>query len=245
MNTFPITIKPYGKHAVLIEWPDRVEENILNDILQFGNYLKSRCFKTKDWELVPAYNSLTLINRHKEIDFKTKKRELKNWYAKKSEVPKMDRFLCKLPVCYDTEFGLDLEELAKLLGKSIEEIINFHTSYAYTVYGIGFLPGFLYLGGLPRFMETPRKSTPRLKVLKGSVGMAGKQTGIYPQDSPGGWNIIGNCPIPIFDISKDDPCLVKVGDRIQFYSITKSEYNLHKIEAEVGIFVIDKVPLDA
>lgn len=123
---------------------------------------------------------------------------------------------------------------------STKELIEMHTKQPYLVYGIGFLPGFMYLGGLPEALETPRKSTPRLAVPKGSVGLAGKQTGIYPQDSPGGWNIIGNCPIPIFNINKEPPCFINVGDRVQFYPITKAEYELHRIEAEVGIYRIEK-----
>ena len=128
---------------------------------------------------------------------------------------------------------------------SITQVVETHTDQTYTVYGIGFLPGFMYLGGLPESLEVPRKETPRLRVEQGSVGLAGKQTGIYPQESPGGWNVIGNCPIPIFNVDQPEPCFVDVGDRIQFYSITRAEYDLHRIEAEVGIYNIEKSVLDA
>ncbi len=121
-----------------------------------------------------------------------------------------------------------------------EEVIRLHTGHTYVVYGIGFLPGFMYLGGLPETLEVPRKSAPRLEVRKGSVGLAGKQTGIYPQQSPGGWNIIGNCPIPLFNVEKEQPCFVNVGDRIQFYAINKGEYDLHQLQAEVGIYNVEK-----
>ena len=103
----------------------------------------------------------------------------------------------------------------------------------------------MYLGGLPASLEIPRRAEPRLKVPKGSVGLASKQTGIYPQESPGGWNIIGNCPVDLFDPKKDDPCFVKVGDKIQFERISKAEYKLHKIEGEVGIYEPEKVVLNA
>jgi allophanate hydrolase subunit 1 len=86
---------------------------------------------------------------------------------------------------------------------------------------------------------------PRLQVFKGSVGLAGKQTGIYPQDSPGGWNIIGNCPISLFNVNLENPCFVSVGDQIQFYAISRAEYDLHKIETEVGIYNLDKIKIDA
>jgi len=103
----------------------------------------------------------------------------------------------------------------------------------------------MYLGGVPKELEVARKPNPRPKVLKGSVGLAGKQTGIYPQDSPGGWNIIGKCPVSMFDVKKENPCFVSVGDKIKFKPISKAEYELHKIEAEVGIYNIEKSVWDA
>jgi KipI family sensor histidine kinase inhibitor len=245
MKTYSIVIKPFGENAVLIEWPNKVEESILQDILQYCNHLKSKCLDLKSWELIPAYNSLLLLNKYEKLDFKKRSKELKAWYTEKKDTPSSQGTLWKLPVCYDMEFGIDQEELSGILGLSTKDLIDLHTSLVFTVYGIGFLPGFMYLGGLPASLETPRKATPRLDVKKGSVGLAGKQTGIYPQDSPGGWNIIGNCPIPIFNVEKEEPCFVKVGDKIQFYEITRKEHELHSIEANVGIYNIEKISLDA
>ena len=242
---YPISIKPFGPHAILLEWPNEVEEAILEDILQFVEHLKRYYLNSEDWEMVTSYNSLTLIHRKGETDFKTLRAELQKWYSEKGNTALGQKFLWKLPVCYESQFGIDLPEVAEKLDKSIPEIIAMHTENIYTVYGIGFLPGFMYLGGLPKSLEVPRKSTPRLKVAKGSVGLAGKQTGIYPQESPGGWNIIGNCSIPMFDAKKDNPCFVSVGDKIQFQSISKAEYDLHKIEGEVGIYKLEKLVLDA
>ena len=167
------------------------------------------------------------------------------WHSEMVRSKKTERFLWTLPICYDPEFGFDLHEVSKNLGFTIDELIEKHTTNTYTVYGIGFLPGFMYLGGLPPELIIERKKEPRIKVPKGSVGLAGRQTGIYPQDSPGGWNIIGNCPIPIFDVDKEEPCFVKVGDKIRFESITKAEYGLHKIEGEVGIFNFEKIEWNA
>ena len=244
MSNHPISLKPFGDQAILIEWPPKVEESILYDILVFSEYLKSECLERKDWELVPAYNSLTLIH-HQKIDSPFNLIEqLKSWYSNvESQVP-LKRQLWKLPVCYDEEFGIDLSQVADALSLSPERLIEMHTEHIYTVYGIGFLPGFMYLGGLPKDLEVPRRETPRLLVQKGSVGLAGKQTGIYPQDSPGGWNIIGNCPIPIFSVDKEQPCFVNVGDRIQFYPINRAAYDLHKIETEVGIYNIENLVVD-
>ncbi len=240
MNTYPIHIKSFGKAAVLVEWPFEIDPKILDDILTFKDYLKGQGYGTPDWEIVAAYNSLTLINNRKDIQFEELASALRNLYEKREEGVKKEPRHWKLPVCYDLEFGIDLEEVSRLIGKSIEQIITLHTSATYTVYGIGFLPGFLYLGGIPRDLETPRKAEPRLHVRKGSVGLARKQTGIYPQDCPGGWNIIGNCPIPIFDAQKENPCFVRVGDTVSFYSITRAQFDLHTIQAEVGIDLLTK-----
>ncbi len=244
MNTYPISIRPFGLHAVLIEWPNEVEETILEDIIRYMGQLKTH-LDNEIWELVPAYNSLTLIKQDKPIDFSSFSKQLKRWYEEKPEVLANERFLWRLPVCYDLDFGIDLEDVSNRMQLSIAQIIELHTRPEYIVYGIGFLPGFMYLGGLDASLEVPRRQTPRLKVERGAVGIAARQTGIYPQESPGGWNIIGNCPVPIFDISKTPPCFVKVGDRIQFYAISRAAYQLRTIEGEVGIYQVEKIKLDA
>jgi KipI family sensor histidine kinase inhibitor len=245
VNPPKINIKSFGVHSVLIEWPHEVSEHILETILRFQTYIRFNILSDKDWEMVPSYNSLLLINRKKTIDFEKISKDINVGYSQLKESEKPDRYLWRLPVSYDLEFGLDLDEVAKKLNKTIPEIIAMHTGTTYTVYGIGFLPGFMYLGGLLKELEVPRKATPRLKVVKGAVGIAGKQAGIYPQESPGGWNIIGNCSVPIFDASKENPCFVNVGDKIEFYQISRAEYDLHKIEAEVGIYKPEKIKLNA
>tara|TARA_R110000764_G_scaffold104174_3_gene189791 strand:- start:624 stop:1361 length:738 start_codon:yes stop_codon:yes gene_type:complete len=245
VNSPAITIKPFGVHSVLIEWPNEVSEHILEIILRFQSYLRLNMLTDKDWEMVPSYNSLLLINRKKTIDFDKISKEINVGYSQLKESEKPDRYLWRLPVSYDLDFALDLDEVAKKLNKTIPEIIAMHTGTTYTVYGIGFLPGFMYLGGLLKDLEVPRKATPRSKVVKGAVGIAGKQAGIYPQESPGGWNIIGNCSVPIFDATKENPCFVNVGDKIEFYQISRAEYDLHKIEVEVGIYKPEKIKWNA
>lgn len=243
MKKFPIQIKAFGEQALLIEWPNKVDTNILSDILRFEKKLHG---KLKNFEAVPSYNSLTIIGLDAVVEAEALSKKIHDWYeepASETDGPK--NYLWKLPVCYDTDFGPDLQSVADHLKMTIDELVGAHTSNQYTVFGIGFLPGFMYLGGLPETLQVPRRAEPRLKVAKGSVGLAGKQTGIYPQESPGGWNIIGNCPIPIFNAKAEEPCMVAVGDKIQFESITRAEYDLHKIEGEVGIFTPDKIALHA
>lgn len=245
MSNYSLSIRPFGVHAILVEWPNEVQEAILDDILQFTNYLELNCLNVKKWEIVPAYNSITLILREKPIEFDKLKQRLRKWYAESETFKGKQRYLWRLPVCYELEFGIDLLEVSEKLKMSVSELVNIHSDHVYTVYGIGFLPGFMYLGGLPKKLEVPRRSTPRLLVRKGAVGLAGQQTGIYPQESPGGWNIVGNCPVPLFNPKKDDPCFVSVGDKVQFYPITHAEYDLHKIEGEVGIYKLEKIKWNA
>ncbi|UJH67491.1 5-oxoprolinase subunit PxpB [Allomuricauda sp. SCSIO 65647] len=243
MKSYPIKTKPFGEYALLIEWPKEVDEHILKDILAFEKQLRT---EWPDLETVPAYNSLTIISNGDAIsthDLRAKVNDL--YHSNKDGAFILEQYLWTLPVCYDAEFGLDLKMVADHLNLTVDELIAKHTGQEYTVFGIGFLPGFMYLGGLPKSLEIARRTEPRMKVVKGSVGLAGKQTGIYPQESPGGWNIIGNCPIPMFDPGADEPCKIKVGDKIRFQSITRDEYNLHKIEGEIGIFNLKKTTLHA
>lgn len=243
MKSYPITTKPFGQHAVLISWPDEVNEAILKDILSFKQFLTGEL--DEGWEFVPAYNSLTLINTDVFIEEESIHTKLRNWYDQLKQQEQVQRYIWTIPVSYDMEFAPDIEEVANALGYSISELIQEHTAHAYTVYGIGFLPGFMYLGGLPKGLEIPRRQIPRLHVDKGAVGLAGKQTGIYPQDSPGGWNIIGSCPIPLFNTKATPPFFANVGDKIKFKSVSRAEYDLHKIEGEVGIYKPEKKLFDA
>ena len=243
MKPYPITIKPFGETAILLEWPKEVNEDMLHHIMRFNGFLKTQF--GEGWSLVPAYNSLALIHNEGHFDFQSLKAKVQAWYNDDIQEVHMNHVLWKLPVCYDLDFGLDLEETAYKLSMTIDELVEMHTSRAYTVFGIGFLPGFMYLGGLPKTLETKRLETPRLHVQKGSVGLAGKQTGIYPQDSPGGWNIIGRCPVPMFNLNRKEPCFVQVGDKIQFTPIDRATFDLKVIEAEVGIYQPEKSILNA
>ena len=126
-----------------------------------------------------------------------------------------------IPVYYN---GEDLEYVAGIHQLNTEEVIKIHTAVTYRVFMTGFLPGFAYMGTVDKKIITPRKDTPRLHVAAGSVGIAGAQTGIYPLDSPGGWQIIGTTPLKIFNKEKINPCLLNAGDNVQFISIDKNDF---------------------
>lgn len=129
-----------------------------------------------------------------------------------------------IPVCYGGEFGPDLQNVVKHTGLVEEEVIKRHSAPDYYCYMLGFTPGFSYLGGMDETIATPRLSEPRERIPAGSVGIAGKQTGIYPIDSPGGWQLIGRTPLPMFDANRESPTLVDAGFWIRFHPISPEEY---------------------
>jgi inhibitor of KinA len=129
-----------------------------------------------------------------------------------------------VPVCYESPHAPDLATAAELKGLSTEAFIRIHSSVSYRVYMLGFLPGFAYMGEVDESIVLPRKDTPRTVVPKGSVGIAGKQTGIYPTGSPGGWQLIGRTPIRLFDPEAANPAFFQPGDIVRFYSITADEF---------------------
>ncbi len=227
-----------GSIAVLIEWPYEINNDILKNIHLFKTRIKK---ELADFILdtVPAYNSLTVFFDTDKIKYSSIVKKIKELYKHKDQVLKINSILYKIPVCYDDIFGIDLKEMASARNISKEEIIKIHSSVIYDVFFIGFLPGFLYLGGLPEEIHYKRKSLPRLKIEKGSIGIAGGQTGIYPRESPGGWNIIGNSPINIFDVKTDPPCFAKAGDKIQFVPIDiKTHQDLTK-QIQLGTYFIE------
>jgi len=132
----------------------------------------------------------------------------------------------QLPVLYGTDHGPDLQNVSELTGLDSEDVIDLHSSCTYTVYMLGFLPGYAFLGDTPEALYLPRRSEPRLRVPPGSVSIAMQLTGIYPWDSPGGWHIIGNCPVPMFNAQHSPPALLKAGDKVSFTRIDQQQFDL-------------------
>ncbi len=219
-----ITYKSFGNKSILIEWKAIISEEILSDILCFKNKIEHQ--KEINYnDLIVGYNSLTITYKAPFNDFSFQKECLESIYLSNIIIEKQQQFLWEIPVCYDVKFGIDLKEIMSLKNITIKKIIQLHSENVYTVFFFGFLPGFLYLGGLNERLFVDRKPNPRLKVTQGAVAIGGKQTGVYPVDSPGGWNIIGKTPIPFFDVNAQKPCFVKSGDKIKFKPISLNEYD--------------------
>ena len=224
------TYKQFGEKAILVEWQAIIDDEILNDMLLFVEKIKAH--KEINYiDLIQGYNSLTIIYKKFIENFGEEVALLKSVYSSTLKIAKQDYFLWEIPVCYDLEFGIDLQEMSKKSNLEIDEIIKKHSETIYKVFFIGFLPGFLYLGGLNEQLFFDRKPNPRLHVAKGSVAIGGMQTGVYPQNSAGGWNIIGKTPVNFFDVNKPNPCFAKAGDFIKFNPISLDEF--YQLEKEI------------
>lgn len=238
MNKYKLKYKPLGSIAVLVEWPKSIEPDILKNIsifrykieLDMGEYVL---------ETVPAYNSLTVFFDTTKTKYSSVVTDLKEIYESKDQKLITANKIWKIPVCYDEKFGLDLNLISKEKKLTKDRIIALHSEALYDVYFIGFLPGFLYLGGLPQKLEFPRKKRPRLKINEGDVAIAGSQAGVYPRSSPGGWNILGNSPIRFFDPDNFPPCFAVAGDKVKFIPIDLKTHAKIKKEVDSGKYSLD------
>ena len=243
MSQFEPTYRQFGERSILVEWHQKIDKNILKDIVNFKNRLKKSNIKFLV-EINSTYNSLlisydTSINNIYDALLSLKKLYL----VKDSQKNELNK-LWEIPVYYDANHGVDLDNFSKENKLTKKQIIELHSAQIYTVYFIGFLPGFLYLGGLDKRLHLPRKSTPNLHVKKGSVAIGGEQTGIYPQDSPGGWHIIGNSPIDFFDISKEIPCFASPGDCVKFVPVDNKTYKDIKTLVDAGVYQLEREVMD-
>lgn len=175
-------------------------------------------------DLVPSYASLLVIYDIFRTDLHTIRPQIRQLLAGINESEQSRGQLIELPVYYSVESGPDLELLAANKGLSIEEVIELHQAQEYQVYAIGFAPGFAYLGEVDERIAAPRLATPRQQVPRGAVGIADRQTAVYPSVSPGGWNLIGLCPQRMFDPEATPTMPVKVGDSIRFNSIDQETF---------------------
>lgn len=175
-------------------------------------------------ELIPSYHSLLIVFDPLHLTPNDIRHALMQCLVLHAPSGLGAGKLIELPVYYSPESGADLERLATRAGLSVAEVIALHQQTEYWVYAVGFAPGFAYLGEVDRRIAAPRLSTPRASVPKGSVAIAERQTAVYPSASPGGWNLIGRCPTPLFDAEKTPPMAFAVGDRVRFKAIDRQTY---------------------
>lgn len=222
-NTNQIRFLPCGDSAVTVEFSKEMNEETNRKIRFLAAKIESENIRGVS-ESVPTFCSMTIyfdpfvISREK---LEKKILKIVNSY-KESSAEKRRVFL--IPVCYEGEHAPDMEDVCSLTGLTKDEVIKIHTSTDYLIYMLGFLPGFPYLGGMDKRIEAPRLDTPRTVIPAGAVGIGGKQTGIYPLASPGGWRLIGRTPVKVYDPNREEPIVYKAGDYIRFYPITDEEF---------------------
>jgi inhibitor of KinA len=223
------TVYSLGDSALTLDFGNCINRETNSKVLEFFHIAE----QTKPigiLDIIPAYSSVTVV--YDIVALRIKGRSafevVVEWITGTLAGAAEDRQSAgrqlNVPVCYSPSFGLDLNEMAKEKKISPEELVRLHSSRKYHVYMVGFLPGFPYMGEVDEQIATARKSKPRISVPAGSVGIAGKQTGIYPLDSPGGWQIIGRTPLPLFYKHKKEAVFFQPGDEVTFYSITEDEF---------------------
>ncbi len=228
-----IKILTAGDSSVLIEFKKEISPEINRKITSTVQLMKEQHIEGVV-DVIPAFCSLLVNYDPRVISYENLKKRLTLLLKMETKTGEQRKRVYEIPVCYGGEYGPDLENIAKHAGLTQEEVIQIHSSRDYLIYMLGFLPGFCYLGGLDERIHTPRLANPRIKIHAGSVGIGGSQTGIYPLDSPGGWQLMGMTPVKTYDPLREKPILVEAGDYIRFRPVDEDEYKRIKEMVERG-----------
>ncbi len=238
-------IVPLGDSALIVrvrEQTNDAPEETLDQVLRAFRQLRKAAIPGVI-ELAPAYTSVAVFFDPITVAKSSGTRDdVFDWLAtrireavlagvdrgRRQKSSKSVARLVDIPVCYDPEFALDMNDVARRAKIPSKEVVDLHSAAKYRVACIGFVPGFPFLTGLPKKLATPRRDMPRKEIPPGSVGIGGAQTGIYPLRSPGGWNLIGRTPLKLFDPTKNPPTLLRPGDRVRFRVITRDEFESSK-----------------
>lgn len=222
---------PLGDCAVVVKLGQEMDMKTHQKVNQFTEKLSRNPFVGMI-ELVPAFSTVTVYYdpmkmhvREDNTPYQTVCDILTNIGLELDNIEVSEKNVIDIPVCYGGDFGPDLDFVAKHNGLESDDVSRIHAEGEYPVYMIGFIPGFPYLGGMSEQIAAPRKVKPRQSVAAGSVGIAGIQTGIYPIDSPGGWQIIGRTPVSLFRPQSNSPSLLHAGDIVRFYPISRETYD--------------------
>ena len=230
MRKYKINFFHYSQNSILVNWPQSISTEISTDI---NTFCKALCNDENIIEFRKGYCSLLIQFNSENISYNHFRVYLINIYKNLKEINIVKPLVWEIPVCYDNIFSSDMNEYSKKISLTKDEIIQLHSSKTYYLHMYGFLPGFMYLGGLDSKLQISRKTIPSRRVLKGSVAVGGSQTGIYPSNSPGGWYVIGNTPINLFDASNlNQPVAFPDSNYVKFSPVSIKEYELIKDEVE-------------
>ncbi|MFS0559501.1 5-oxoprolinase subunit PxpB [Terribacillus sp. 179-K 1B1 HS] len=220
-----LSYHPLGDTGIQLVFGQTISEETNQEIRVFAELLKQeRIEGIIEW--VPAYTTLSIYYRPDKIRYHALLEQLERLYEDmQGGVAEAASLVYEIPTYYGGETGPDLDFVADHNGLSVDEVIRIHSSQDYLIYMMGFVPGFPYLGGMSEEIATPRRSDPRPKIAAGSVGIAGSQTGVYPLETPGGWQLIGQTPVKLYDPESEQPILLTSGSYLRFVPISKNEYD--------------------
>ncbi|WP_211829713.1 5-oxoprolinase subunit PxpB [Kistimonas asteriae] len=221
--TIPFTGSPLGDSALLITLGDAISDTV-NDRVHQAAELITRAQIPAVQELVPAFATLTVHYDPCQLTYEALWSELERCLVRLSDQSRHSARVIEIPVCYDNVFAPDLAEVAYYCGLTPEDVIRRHCQGEYRVHFLGFSPGFPFLAGMDPDISCPRKKSPRLKIPAGSVGIAGSQTGIYPMETPGGWQLIGRTPLKLINLNNSTPTLLQPGDQMRFKAISRDTF---------------------
>jgi len=219
-----------GDSALVMEFGNSISEDINRKIRSMGYAIENGKIDGIT-EIVPTYRSLMVHYNPMTIEYDILVQELKVLENELENIELPAPRVYEIPTLYGGKYGPDIENVAKHNGLTVEQVIGIHTSKDYLIYMLGFTPGFPYLGGMDERIATPRLANPRTKIHAGTVGIAAAQTGIYPIESPGGWQLIGRTPLKLYHPFREKPILLKAGNFVRFIAIDRKEYQ--RIQAEV------------
>ena len=218
-----VRIVPAGDAAFVVEFEERIDPAIsVRGAALAEAVVAEHVAGVRD--VVPTYRSVAVYFDPLQTDQEALLAVIERLSAGLVPAERQRRAPVRVPVCYGGEYGPDLDRVAAYAGMSAADVVELHANVVYRVLMLGFTPGFAYMGVVDARIAAPRLETPRPRVARGSVGIAKEQTGIYPSDSPGGWQLIGRTPLRPFDLSRPDPCLFHSGDEVQFVPIAPREF---------------------
>ena len=218
-----VRIVPAGDAAWLIELENRIDPAVNARAIAIAEAVRQARW-TAVRDVVTGYRSVAVYVDPLKADGDALREELRQLVLRTTSADATHEDVVTVPVCYGGEYGPDLAEVAAFAGCGESDVVALHTGIEYRVYMVGFVPGFPYMGTVDSRIAAPRRQTPRVRVPAGSVGIAGLQTGIYPRETPGGWNLIGRTPLKPFDLARTEPCAFRAGSRVRFVPMSAAEF---------------------
>jgi inhibitor of KinA len=219
-----IRIAPAGDAALVLELPPRIDPAINARAIALARAVQQRC-GTAVRDAVVGYCSVTVYFDPLLVDGAWLEAEMRAAASVVEDAPVPPLAVIDVPVCYEPDFGPDLDDVAAFASIGVDDVVRLHASREYRVYMVGFVPGFAYMAEVDPRIAAPRRSSPRTKVPPGSVAIAGGQTGVYPSATPGGWNIIGRTPIRPYDPHRARPFLFRAGDVVRFHPVARDQFD--------------------